>query len=65
MFINELTDLINKYSLEKYSNDVLIGFNNAIKERDEWYNIKTYDIETILINNKDGGTGFVGKQQSI
>ena len=56
-FEKELTELINKYSLEngsntpdyilaKYLNDCLTTFNKAIKKRDKWYKFKPWECLT-------------------
>ena len=53
-FEKELTELINKHSLEngsntpdfilaKYLNDCLTTFNKATKERDKWYKFKPWE----------------------
>lgn len=61
-FEKELTELINKYSLEngsetpdyilaKYLNDCLTTFNKATKKRDKWYKFKPWECLTNIEYN--------------
>src|SRR4030042_1091937 len=65
-FEKELSDLINRHSLEngsdtpdfvlaKYLSDCLTTFNKAIEKRDEWYKFKPWGRLTNLENPERNG----------